>query len=223
MNNMFLAINFEYIFLDFYKQLCLEENDAMVILMIKHLIKQGNLLITADLLAIKMNLDVIIIDNILVKLMKKNYLKYVKDKNGNLFTTLRPLEEKLYQIYQSEINKDTNKKFDEETLKITKNVYEVFENELGRTLSPVEFSLIDEWIANGISEEECIDALHEAINKNKTSLKFIDKILMQWQMRNDLEVDGYSTISNLWKKNTDQTISIAKDKINNSFNNDVKK
>lgn len=213
MDNMFLATDFDYVFLEFYKQLCLEENDVTVILMIKHLIKQGNLLITADLLAIKMNLDVNIIDSILVKLIKKGYLKYLKDKNGNLFTTLKPLKEKLYQMYQLEINKDANKKFDEETLKITKNVYEVFENELGRTLSPVEFSLIDEWIANGISEDECIDALHEAISKNKTSLKFIDKILMQWQMRDDLEINGYSAISDVWKKKIDQTIDLAKDKI----------
>lgn len=218
MNNIFLAINFEYIFLDFYKQLCLEESEVVVVLMINHLIKQGNLLITADLLAIKMNLEINFIDNILVKMIKKGYLKYVKDKDGNLFTTLKPLEEKLYQLYQLEINKDTNKKFNEETLKITKNIYEVFEKELGRTLSPVEFSLIDEWIANGISEEECIDALHEAINKNKTSLKFIDKILLQWQTRNDLEIDGYSAISDSWKKNIDQTINFVNKKINNDSN-----
>lgn len=218
MNNIFLAINFEYIFLDFYKQLCLEESEVVVVLMINHLIKQGNLLITADLLAIKMNLEINFIDNILVKMIKKGYLKYIKDKDGNLFTTLKPLEEKLYQLYQLEINKDTNKKFNEETLKITKNIYEVFEKELGRTLSPVEFSLIDEWIANGISEEECIDALHEAINKNKTSLKFIDKILLQWQTRNDLEIDGYSAISDSWKKNIDQTINFVNKKINNDSN-----
>ena len=72
--------------------------------MINHLIKQGNLLITADLLAIKMNSKINFIDNILVKMMKKGYLRYVNDKNCNLFTTLKPLEEKLYQIYQLEIN-----------------------------------------------------------------------------------------------------------------------
>ena len=208
MNNSFLAINFEYIFLDFYRQLCLEESEVVVVIMINHLIKQGNLLISADLLAIKMNLEINFIDNILVKMMKKGYLKYVKDKNCNLFTTLKP-SKKNYIKY---------KKFNEETLKTTKNIYEVFEKELGRTLSPVEFSLIDEWITNGISEEECIDALHEAINKNKTSLKFIDKILLQWQTRNDLEINCYLAISDSWKKNIDQTINFVNNKINNDSN-----
>lgn len=213
-NNIVLALSFEYTFLEFYKQLCLDENDVVVIFMIKHLIEQNNVLITADLLSIKMNLDVKIIDNILVKLIKKGYIKYLKSQSDQLMTTIEPLKKKLSELYQLEINKSSLKELDEKTSKITKNIYEIFESELGRTLSPVEFSLIDDWIANGISEDECIDALHEAINQNITSLKFIDKILMQNQIRNDIQNVGYSAISNSWKKNADETINIIKNKIN---------
>lgn len=213
-NNIVLALDFEYTFLEFYKQLCLDENDVAVIFMIKHLIEQNNVLITADLLSIKMNLDAKIIDAILVKLIKKGYIKYSKNQSDQLITTIEPLKKKLSELYQLEINKSSLKELDEKTSKITKNIYEIFESELGRTLSPVEFSLIDDWIANGISEDECIDALHEAINQNITSLKFIDKILMQNQIRNDIQNVGYSAISNSWKKNANETINIIKNKIN---------
>ncbi|MCQ2795683.1 MAG: DnaD domain protein, partial [Bacilli bacterium] len=183
-NNIVLAINFEYTLMEFYKSLSLSENEVAVIFMVKHLIEQKNTLITADLLAIKMKLSSNEIDIILVNLMKKGYLAYKQTPKG-LITSLEPLEEKLSKMYQMEIAKDASKRFNEESLKAMKNIYEVFERELGRTLSPVELSLIDEWVNNGISETDVINALHEAIHKKKTSLKAVDKILMKWQTRKD--------------------------------------
>lgn len=210
-NNFVLAINFEYTLLEFYKSLSLNEHDVAVIFMIKHLLEQKNSLITADLLAIKMNLPTNEIDTILVSLMKKGYLAY-KQTNKGLVTSLEPLEEKLSNMYQIEIAKDASKRFNEESLKATKNIYEVFERELGRTLSPVELSLIDEWVNNGIKEDDVINALHEALHKKKYSLKAVDKIIMQWQARKDIEEEGHSAITESWKKPINKTIDIAKDK-----------
>ena len=207
-NNFVLAINFEYTLMEFYKSLSLSENDVAVIFMVKHLLEQKNTLITADLLAIKMKLTSNEIDLILVNLMKKGYLAYKQSPKG-LITSLEPLEEKLSKMYQMEIAKDESKKFNEENLKALKNIYEVFERELGRTLSPVELSLIDEWVNNGINETDVINALHEAIHKKKTSLKAVDKILMKWQARKDIEEEGHSAITETWKKGINETIDIA--------------
>ena len=210
-NNIVLAINFEYTLMEFYKNLSLNEHDLAVIFMVKHLLEQNNSLITADLLAIKMKLSTSEIDAILVSLMKKGYLAYKQSSKG-LITSLDPLEEKLSNMYQLEIAKDTSKRFNEESLKALKNIYQIFEKQLSRTLSPVELSLIDEWINNGIAEEECISALNEAIKQNKYSLKAVDKILMQWQARDDIEKEGHSAINESWKKNINQTIDIAQKK-----------
>jgi len=90
--------------------------------------------------------------------------------------------------------------------------YEVFEKELSRTLSPLEFSIINEWINFGYSDEMIINALKEAISKNKRSLRSVDKILLQWQTRDDMEKEGYSAVSEKWNKDIEQTIKIAKTK-----------
>jgi len=212
MSNKFIyAINFEYALMEFYKNLSLSEKDVAVIFMIKHLIEQKNNLITADLLAIKMNLPTNEIDNILVSLMNRGFLEY-KQGPKSLTTSLQPLEEKLSEMVQIESNKDNSKKFNEDAMNATQNIYQVFEKELGRTLSPVELSLIEEWVSNGVSVEMCVDALHEALAKGSSSLKSVDKIILKWQTRDDIEQEGHSAINGTWKKNINKTIDIAQKK-----------
>lgn len=218
MKNTILAINFEYTLLEFYKRLNLNENDVMVIFMIKHLLEQKNTLITADLLAIKMNLPVEIIDGVLVALMRKKYIAYTESDKG-LVTSLEPLETKLSELYQEDINKDQMNKFNAEASRAIKNIYEIFEKELGRTLSPVELSLIDEWVNNGISEQACVEALHEALSKKKTSLKAVDHILLKWQARDDLEKEGHTAINANWKTDINKTVNIAQKKLDNTHEN----
>lgn len=216
--NTMLAINFEYTLLEFYKRMNLSESDVMVIFMIKHLLEQKNALITAELLAIKMSLSVEIIDNILVTLLRKKYIAYVESDKG-LTASLEPLEAKLSELYQEDIKKDQMNKFNEEASRALKNIYEVFEKELGRTLSPVELSLIDEWVNNGISEQACIEALYEALSKRKTSLKAVDRILLKWQARDDIEKEGHTAINDNWKTDIEKTVNIAKKKLDNTNGN----
>jgi len=210
-NNSMLAINFEYTLMEFYKKLSLNETDVAVIFMIKHLLEQKNTLITADLLSLKMKLSVTEIDKILVNLLGKKYIAYVSTSKG-LTTTLSPLEEKLSIMYQREIIDNLNKETNEENDNAKKNIYEVFEKELGRSLSPIEFSLIDEWINNGYKESIIMEAVKEAIAKHKLTLKNVDRILLQWQARDDIESEGHSAISSNWNKNINKTIDIAQKK-----------
>jgi len=212
MSNKFIyAINFEYALMEFYKKLSLNEKDIAVIFMIKHLLEQKNNLITADLLSIKMNMKSNEIDSILVALMNKGFLEY-KQTGKTLTTSLQPLEEKLSEMFQIESNKDSSKKHNEDALMATENIYRVFEKELGRQLSPVEFSLIEEWVNNGVSTEMCVDALHEALAKGNSSLRAVDKIILKWQTRDDIEKEGHSAINENWKKNINKTIDIAQKK-----------
>lgn len=62
-------------------------------------------------------------------------------------------------------------------------IYDVFEQEFARSLSPLEYDLINAWIDAGYSEEIIKEALKEAIYNNVTSLKYIDKILEEWRKK----------------------------------------
>lgn len=71
----------------------------------------------------------------------------------------------------------------EEKQEETPNIYSLFEKEFGRTLSPIEYEIIGAWIENGTSEETIKLALKEAVYNNANSLRYIDKIISEWNKK----------------------------------------
>ena len=55
-----------------------------------------------------------------------------------------------------------------------------------------------------------INALKEALSQGKKSLRSVDKILLSWAKREDLESEGKTPIDDDWTKNLEETIRIAK-------------
>ena len=72
---------------------------------------------------------------------------------------------------------------EEEKKEETPNIYSLFEKEFGRTLSPMEYEIIGAWIENGTSEETIKLALKEAVYNNANSLRYIDKIISEWNKK----------------------------------------
>ena len=60
------------------------------------------------------------------------------------------------------------------------SIYDVFESEFGRTISPIEYEIIGAWLDNGTSEETIILALKEATYNGVSNLRYIDKIISEW-------------------------------------------
>ena len=69
---------------------------------------------------------------------------------------------------------------EEDTKEDTTNIYDSFENEFARTLSPIEYELIKSWLDNDYSEELILCALKEAVYNGVKNLRYIDKILYEW-------------------------------------------
>ena len=203
------AIDFRYLLIENYRKLKLNENEVATIFVIDHLIGQGNPFITADLLSLKMTLDVKEIDKILAKLITKGMFEY-KTVGKNTIATLEPLKQKLYREFQLYLSKEEEEKTSTRIKEEFENVYTTFEKLLGRTLSPVEVAKIHEWISYGYSDTLIIDALKEALAKNKKSLRSVDKILLAWSQREDLQSEGHTPLSEEWDKNLEETIRIAK-------------
>ncbi|MFC6346216.1 DnaD domain protein [Vagococcus carniphilus] len=88
------------------------------------------------------------------------------------------------------------------------NLYQTFEVEFGRPLSPIEFETIQSWLTVDHYGTELIElALREAVLNQAYSLKYIDRILLAWERKNlrtkqDVQVDQ--------KKRTNQIESKAK-------------
>ena len=84
---------------------------------------------------------------------------------------------KLYSLLLNDANEDETK------IKKEKDVFTLFEQELGRTISPMEVEIIKEWLHDGYTEELIKEALKEAIYNDARNLKYIDRILFNWKNR----------------------------------------
>ncbi len=202
------ALDFRYLLIENYKKLKLTEVELATLFIIDHFIEQGNPMITADLLSLKMTMPVKDIDKVLADLLRKKMIDYIED-NKKVVTTLEPLKKLLYREFEISLNNENLLRKKEKYEEDINNIYKKFQDYLGRNLSPIEFSRIKEWLTFGYSEEIILDALKEAISKNKKSLRSVDKILLNWSKRDDLEKEGHSVIDEDWHKNIEETIKIA--------------
>lgn len=203
------AIDFRFLLLESYKKMQIHENELAVIMMIDHLIGQGNPFVTADLLSLKMTLNVKEIDMILANLLTRGFIEYVS-KGKKTITSLDPLKEKLFREFQMKSSFDEEAKKSKEVNKMINNIYSEFEKLLARPLSQVEFSHIREWVSYGNSDEMIINALKECLSKGKKSLRSVDKVLLSWSERDDIEKEGFTPLNQNWNKNLEETIRIAK-------------
>jgi DNA replication protein len=63
------------------------------------------------------------------------------------------------------------------------NIYDTFEREFGRTLSSIEYEIISGWLESNYKEEVIIEALKEAVYNGANSLRYIDRILYEWNKK----------------------------------------
>jgi DNA replication protein len=203
------AIDFRFLLMENYKKLKINEKELVTLFMIDHFISLGNPFVTADLLSLKMSLDVKEIDKTLVSLLTRGFIEYIAQGKKTI-TTLNPLKSKLYREFQISLTKEDEVKASKEVETELNNIFQEFSKMLGRSLAPVEISKIREWVSYGYSDELIINALKEALSKGKKSLRSVDKILLIWSSRDDRENEGVSLKSEEWNKSLEETIRIAK-------------
>ena len=75
------AINFSYLLIEFYKKIGLSEEELAVVLIVDHLISQGNKVFNSSSLALNMNYSEKKIDDILAKLYERKLLEVILEGN----------------------------------------------------------------------------------------------------------------------------------------------
>lgn len=172
------ALNFNYILLEFYKYLNLTEDEVMVILMINHLLSQGNELINSEILSLKMNMSNDEIDNVLSKLFTKGYIEFIT-KDDKLYTSIDKIKSILVKCFEKSVFTDEELKENEELDQIRKEVFSIFQKEFNRSLTPIEINKIDMRITDGVKKEIIFDSLKDARNRRHLSINYIDKIIIE--------------------------------------------
>ena len=85
----------------------------------------------------------------------------------------------LVPLYKNLFEQQEQKRMDQEK----ESIFDVFQKELGRNISPMEYEIIHAWLEKGFSEELVLAALREAVYNGVNSLRYIDKILYEWQKK----------------------------------------
>lgn len=114
-----------------------------------------------------------------------NAISTLKDKKLVTIETVKNesgiLEERLsvdsfYDIAFSQILEDNKEVSDD-------SIFGIFEEEFGRTLSPIEYEIINSWLDSKIDEDLIKEALKEAVFNGVNNLRYIDKILYEWNKK----------------------------------------
>ena len=211
MKNPYLnAVSFHYVLLDCYKRLGLTEEELSVILMIDHLLEQGNTFINSDMLALKMNIKPADIDKDLTELVKKNYLTY-DTVEGMLTVSLNNLKDKVYALFKETMDREASKLTDKSREKALSEIHSFYEGHLNRSLSPLEQSTINEWLDARYTIDEIKNALLDTLKSGKKSIRAIERTLKSARKAQDILKEGSSAVSDTWDKDIEATIAIAKD------------
>lgn len=182
-----------------YKKMNLNEHELAMIFVVDSLLNQGETFITPDMLSLKMTLPFEEIDNYLTGLIKRCY--FSMDKSFKL--SIDNLKNLLATKYQDDIIIEEEKEENPE-------VIHLFENEFARALSEAEVNTINDWVRNGNTMEKIKEALNIATIAKAKSIRYIDKILLEWQRKEEYHKHGKSMMSDKWGRNLEETLEIAK-------------
>ena len=156
------CINLERLLLLRGKELSLTDEECHILLLIDTFVTLHKKMITPSLLLKYSSLTPHEMDHILDSLLKK---KWIFNKNGAI--CLNHFEEKLLENKEAPVEEKMN-------------MIDVFEEQFGRPLTPMEFDSIKEWVQSGYSEEMILKALKEAVKSQVLTLRYIEGILINW-------------------------------------------
>ncbi len=196
-------IDWKNLLLANYKKLNLSEDEVMTILMCQYSIDHNEKTITPELLSIMTNYDIKKSSNLLTSLVNKSLIYLEEDDNGKFVTTLKGIKRILIDDF---IN---NQEDENET---TSPIIDLFEIEFGRPLSFAELETIKSWLNNGYSEDLIKNALREAIIHKVLNVRYIDKILLNYSKQEEVKKEGYTTISESWRKDMKESIQTLNEK-----------
>ncbi len=171
-----------------YKELNLEMNEFIFLMYLYNL---GNkFLFDPNKFSNDLGIDTTSVMNYIGILTEKKLIRVEVLKNDkNVMEEIVSLDDfynKLTCLTIGNISKDDDG--------VDSNIFELIEKEFGRTLNSTEYEIIKAWLENNYNEELIKEALGEAVHNKVSSIRYIDKILYEWNKK------GINTIDDLKEK-----------------------
>lgn len=171
-------INLPKILLTDYTRIGLNEQQLAILLQI-HIAKcSGIYFPTPEELAHHVTMSKDECSMILQTLIQRGYLEIIDEEDGGIRKEIYSLEPLWFRLTNEPPKqvKELESNFGE--------LFQRFETEFGRPLSPFEIELINQWIDDDQSDISLIlAALREAVLMSKLNFKYIDRILSEWRRK----------------------------------------
>lgn len=168
-----------------YKDIGLTNDDLVVITQLKAFIDKGDRFPDTEILGKRMHLSKDEAFRSIHQLIQKKVLtiETIDNEEGKSQDQLSfdLLWEKLFIYLKQQKSKEESEQEEDQT----KDLYSLFESEFGRPLSPIELQTLNMWIDEDHYSTGLIQmALREAVLSQVYSLKYIDRILLNWEKKN---------------------------------------
>lgn len=173
------------LFFQFYKELNMEDEEALIVMHLLAFHMEENDFPTPNDLKNRLTMSDNDITSRLQRLMQKGFLEITRDVDagGKLYEkySVYPLWERILQMIDMKEQQQTAVTLQQEEGEI----FRLFEEEMGRLLSPLELEKIGCWLDEDKHSPALIkEALKEAVFAGKLSIRYIDRILLEWKKKN---------------------------------------
>ena len=167
---------------NYYTVLGLTDEQFLVLLHIRRFHQEGNEFPTPEEIESRMTASKEICTKELQELSAKRFIEIVdlEESQGkmNEAISIRPLYEKLAMLYYEHSADDSDRK----QKKQEGELYQRFEEEFARPLSPMEMEMISMWLDDDRHDPVLIEAaLREAVVSSRVNFRYIDRILFDWK------------------------------------------
>lgn len=179
----------------YYSRLGVSDAELIVIIQLEAFSQRGESFPSNEKIAANTNLSVSDVGNLIQRLIERNYLTIEQmtdsqDKIGNKYSLNKLYNALDHYLDQNVLIKDKKK---DKTVSVVDDLENnplnylsrKVEVEFGRYLSPIEREEIAQWLSVDHYTPEIIElALREAVLSQAYSLKYIDRVLLNWQRHN---------------------------------------
>ncbi|MGI2327037.1 DnaD domain-containing protein [Planococcus sp. YIM B11945] len=177
-------VNISQLFFQFYKELKITDEEAMLLMHVLAFQQQGNHFPTPDEIGSRMSTSQMAVTTMLQKLMQQGYIAIDQESEKDVLIeriSLQPLWDRLLDcVYKEQHSAKENVQ-----KQLEGEIFQLFEQEFGRFLSPMEIETISMWMdQDGHTPAIIRMALKEAVISQKISLRYVDRILFEWKKKN---------------------------------------
>ncbi|MER2130869.1 MAG: DnaD domain-containing protein [Carnobacterium inhibens] len=193
-----------------YNEVGLNTEQLVLVLQLKSFIDAGNDFPDTDIISKRMQITSSDVFKLIHELINKKLLVIETGKNQDGKTRDSYRLDLLWNKLTLVISQRENQQRVEKQHLSEQELFQLFEAEFGRPLSPIEMQTIGMWLDDDHYAIELIElALREAVLNQVYNLKYVDRILLNWERKNIRTKDQVEKEGNRRRQSSSKAQSVS--------------